>query len=396
MATTTKELRLQNRASVLREIVLRGTVTRGELAVVTRLSAATIANVVAGLLEEGLVREDGTQPSRGGRPSTVLAVRADGAAMLGVDVGERGVAVELFDLAMRRLDREFSEVPEREATPDQIRGVLDSAVTKILDRNPAAAERVIGIGLGLPGIVEDAGHGPDALLYAQSLGWDKVRVGDLVDARGLPVSADNGAKTLATAERWFGALRGVDDALVALLGRGVGLAILSDGRLARGSRSSAGEWGHTRVAMDGPPCRCGARGCLEAYVGAHAILERWRDRGAVVEGEGWRALSSLFDAARDGDAAARQTVDETLEILGVALANLVNLTNPATVLVGGWVGLLVMASEAERLEQHIRKAALRRPGSQFDLGLCRFEGDSVSMGAALLPLQQLILRPRDD
>lgn len=395
MATTTKELRLQNRATVLQEIVLRGSVTRGELANVTRLSAATVANVVVGLIDEGLVREDGTQPSRGGRPSAVLTVKADGAAMLGADVGERGVAVELFDLSMRLLDREFSEVPDREADPGQIRTALDAAVTAILARNADVGPRVIGLGLGLPGIVENADAGPDALLYAQSLGWDEVRVGDLVDARGLPVSAENGAKTLATAERWFGALRGVDDALVALLGRGVGLAILSEGRLTRGSRSSAGEWGHTRVGLDGPECRCGAHGCLEAYVGAHAILERWRDLGAVVEGEGWRALSALFDAAGAGDSVARRAVDETLDVLGVALANLVNLTNPSTVLVGGWVGLLIMASEAERLEMRIRDAALRRPGTQFDLGLCRFEGDSVSMGAALLPLQQLILRPRD-
>ena len=83
--------------------------------------------------------------------------------------------------------------------------------------------------------------------------------------------ADNGAKALAAAEMWFGSVRGVDHALVALLGRGVGLGIVTSGRLLRGSRSSAGEWGHTKVIANGRPCRCGGRGCLEAQVGADAL-----------------------------------------------------------------------------------------------------------------------------
>lgn len=82
----------------------------------------------------------------------------------------------------------------------------------------------------------------------------------------MPVYADNGAKTLAAAESWFGAARGARHAIVALIGRGIGAGVIAGGRVLRGYASSAGGWGHTKVAIDGPACHCGGRGCLEACV----------------------------------------------------------------------------------------------------------------------------------
>ncbi|GHS88365.1 sugar kinase [Actinomycetota bacterium] len=393
---TTRDVRRQNRANVLRTIVLSGTATRAQLAEACGLSPATVATVVTGLFGEGLLRDDGTVPSLGGRPITRLTIRPEGGHMMGADVGERGVAVELFDLAMNRLDREFREGPTREATPAEMRAALTSAVGALRDRHPEIEPTLIGLGLGLPGVVERPEAGRDAVLYAQSLGWSPMTVGDLYAGDDLVVSAENGAKTMATAELWFGALRGVDHALVALLGRGVGLGVVTDGRLMRGARSSAGEWGHTKLSVGGPVCRCGARGCLEAYVGAHAVLERWRGLGADNPGEGWRAMSALVEAAVAGDGPALTVVEETLDVLGVALGNLVNLTNPTKVVVGGWVGLLLMASFRTELENRVRAAALDRFGAQLSLELCRFEGDSVALGAALLPLGTLIDAPAQE
>ena len=398
MATsvTSKDLRTRNRSTVLREIVRSQEVTRGGLATACDLSTATITNVVGDLVREGLVEERGSVPSEGGRPIAKLGVRATGAYVLGADVGEKGVAVELFDLSMQRLDREFREGATREANPREVIEALRGAVRAIRARNPEAEARLIGIGLGLPGIVEDPegsheGHG--VVLHAQSLGWPALRLDEMLDAPGLEVFADNGAKALAVAEMWFGAAHGVQHAVVALLGRGIGLGIISAGQLLRGSASSAGEWGHTKIASGGHLCRCGARGCLETYVGADAVLERWRELGGDPEGSGWRALTSLVAHADDGDPAAVAALDETLDVLAMSLANLVNLTNPERIIVGGWVGLCLMRARGDVLEERTRALCLTRPGSQFSLQLCHFEGDAVALGAALLPLERLIERP---
>jgi predicted NBD/HSP70 family sugar kinase len=251
---------------------------------------------------------------------------------------------------------------------------------------------MVGLGLGLPGIVEvdEAGR---QMLYAQSQGWPAIAVTDLV-SHSIPIFAENGAKTQAMAEMWNGEARGVAEALVVLMGRGVGVGIISDGQLAHGSRSSAGEWGHVRIVHAGRLCRCGRHGCVEAYLGADSILAAWREAGGVFEGSGWRAVGDLLEAAEAGDPIASSVVDTVVAMLGSALGSLVNLTNPERVIIGGWVGLRLMESLAPRIEAAIRAEALDRPGGQFRLSASKFGGDTVALGAAILPLHAVLNQPR--
>jgi predicted NBD/HSP70 family sugar kinase len=388
---STADVRQRNRSQALRSIILSGQTTRATLARESGLSVASVTNLVSELISEGLVLEVGSMASGGGRPVTLLAPNPEGAYFLGADVGERGVAVELFDLSMNRVDREFRGGRETETAvliADDLREALDA----LRERNASAWEHVVGIGLGLPGIVES---GPDGaqVLYAQSLGWDPIAIPELISP-GIPVYAENGAKTLAMAELWDGAARGIDEALVVLLGRGVGLAIVSDGELAHGLTSSAGEWGHVKIVRNGRLCRCGGNGCIEAYLGADAILDRWREEGGEFEGSGWRAIGELLDADQAGDPVAARVVEELVATLGSALGSLINLTNPERVVVGGWVGLRLMETIADRMETAARAEALVRPGSQFSLHACRFGGDTVALGAAMMPLEALIAEPR--
>lgn len=386
-SATVSSLRQRNRGLVLTHVLQTGRTTRGDLARECGLSAASATNIVAELVAEGLVHETGSIASRGGRPITIVEPRPEGAYLVGADVGERGVAVELFDLTMTRADREFRGGRDDES-PETIAHDLDDALAALRARNPGPWASLVGVGLGLPGIVETDAGGAQTL-YAQSLGWDPVAVGDLVHA-DVPVYAENGAKTQAMAELWFGAARGVQHALVALLGRGVGLGIIADGRLQHGATSTAAEWGHTKIERGGALCRCGGRGCVEAYVGGDAILDAWRATGARFEGRGWNAVGQLLDAADTGDAAAATVVDDVVRTLGASLGSLVNLTNPQRIVVGGWVGLRLMERLSSRLLDAVRAEALVRPGSQIDLVAATFGGDGVAAGAAIMPLESLV------
>ncbi|KRE30562.1 ROK family transcriptional regulator [Agromyces sp. Soil535] len=387
---TVKSLRAQNRSAALAHLITAGSATRAEIAAVNGLSSASATNIVGDLIAEGLVAETGLLASQGGRPTSLLEPVPDGAYFIGADVGERGVAVELFDLTMSRVDREFRG-GRSEESPDAIGHDLTDAVEALRRRNLGRWPRVVGVGLGLPGIVETDASGAQTL-YAESLGWPPVPVRPLLD-HDLPIIAENGAKTQAKAEQWFGAARGVDHAVVALLGRGVGLGVIADGEVYRGHASSASEWGHVSLDRSGPVCRCGRRGCVEAFLGAQAILDRWAGLGGAFEGSGWGALGELLDAAEAGDGVARQVVDEVVANLGVALGGLVNLYNPERVIIGGWVGMRLMERLAERIETAARAAALRRPAEQFSLLPCTFGGDTVAIGAAVMPLESLVSAP---
>ena len=397
--STTRDLRRRNRSRVLRAILSGGETTRGHLASELRLSLGTVTNVVGDLILEGLIHEPGMIPSDGGRPTATLNVLPDGAYFIGADVGELGVTVELFDLTLNPVSRAFRDLPSRLATPEDLSGALTEAVDEVIDFI-GVPEKVYGVGLGLPGIVETVADrltptsGPKITIYAQSLNWPKTDLRSIYYRPDFPVFADNGAKTLAIAESWFGAAKGVDDVLIALVGRGIGLGIISGGRQLQGSASSAGEWGHTKITIGGPRCNCGQLGCLEAYVGGGGIARRWREAGARPSLNEEESLIQMIEAASSGDEIANRVLDETIELLGLGLSNLVNLFNPKLIVLGGWAGLKLAEHDISAISASTRFNSLARPGAQFELRPAEFGRDAVALGAALLAVESLIEKPR--
>jgi predicted NBD/HSP70 family sugar kinase len=395
--TTTRDLRKRNRSRVLRAIVRDGETTRGQLASSIGLSLATVTNVVGDLANEGLVHETGMLPSEGGRPTVTLSARAEGAYFIGADVGEHGVTVELFDLALEPVASVFHDLASHSNTPADISAALTAAIDEVVGK--AGVDSIYGVGLGVPGIVEATGDplhqdsSREITIYAQSLNWPATRLDAIYGRTDLPIFADNGAKTLATAESWFGAARDINDGLVALLGRGVGLGIVSGGRVLRGAASSAGEWGHTKISIGGPICNCGSRGCLESYVGGAGIARRWREAGATPSANEEKALGELLESARAGDIVATRVLDETIEILGLGLSNLVNLFNPERIVLGGWAGLALAGDALSQISAATRQRSLDRPGGQFDLVPAKLGRDAVALGAALLAVESLIEFP---
>jgi predicted NBD/HSP70 family sugar kinase len=167
--------------------------------------------------------------------------------------------------------------------------------------------------------------------HATYFGWHNLAFAQMVEERvGLPVIVDNDLNALTIAEHWFGSGRGVADFVVISLGRGVGMGMVLDGRLYRGSRGGAGEFGHTTVVPDGPLCVCGKRGCLEALISDPAIAQR----AAAALGR-TMSVQEAVHAALGGDAALQSIFASAGRTLGLAVANLVNVLNPALVIISG-------------------------------------------------------------
>ena len=275
---TVRDLRRHNRSVVLSRLFFDGPLSRFELSHLTGRSAATISNVAAELLEERLIVEAGRVESDG-RPRVLLRVNPTYGYVIGADVGETRVKIELFDLSMHRLATVEHPLSADGPDPVAVAGQVAAGLREVVQQAGVDETRVIGAGIGLTGVVE---YGPTALVHAQTIGWEAVPIEKLLRYCGttLALFFENGAKTEGQAEMWFGAGRGARHAVIALVGSGVGAAVITGGRAYRGHNSSAGEWGHTIVAYGGRACRCGARGCLEAYVGAGGILDRYHQARA--------------------------------------------------------------------------------------------------------------------
>ncbi|MFF0468595.1 ROK family protein [Micromonospora zamorensis] len=386
---TNRSVRLRNRSALLTKLFLDGPLTRQDLVRSTGLSQPAVSNVVADLIDEGLVAEAGAAESDGGRPSMLLRIAPRFAFVVGVDVGETRVRVELFDFAMTLLASiEYPLDPAR-TEPDLVAGHVVAGIDAVTGQARVAPGDVLGVGIGVSGVVE---QGAEAVVDAQALGWDRVPLERLIGAgTDLPLHIDNGAKTLGQAEMWFGAGRGARHAVFALVGSGVGASVVTNGATYRGASSSAGEWGHTTLVYGGRACRCGARGCLEAYVGAEAIIDRYREarRGRPVPGEDEESQIAALVAAAETSATARRVLDDTAGYLGAGVANLINLFNPERVVLGGWAAM-ALGDLLPAVREAAGRQALRQPYEQASIELCRLGVDAVALGAATLPIARFL------
>jgi len=275
----------------------------------------------------------------------------------------------------RILRRARFETPPR-PTPAQIVHRIAAAWSEVVE-GLAAADRPAAAGLAAPGPA-DAPRG--VLRQAFDWGWRDVPLAALTSAAiGVPVQLDNDVNACCLAEMRFGAAAGVQDFAWIQLSTGVGGGLVCAGRVYAGAAGLAGEVGHLVLEEDGPPCACGGRGCLQALVSGPAIARRYAERTGGAPG----AAPAVFAAAADGDPAAEEVLQAVARDLGRGLALVVNLLNPALLVLGGGVMESLQARlpavraalRARVIGQANREVAVRRSAVGYDAAL---------LGAAVL------------
>ena len=391
--STVLDVRRINRSTVLRQIYLGHAMSRQELSQHSGLSSASITNVVAELLEEGIVIEAGIEASQGGRPRSILSINPRYGYFIGVEVGDMLIRIELFDLTLHKIGAVGYPVVLSENQPEQVVEYIHQGVKAVLAEAGVTLENVLGIGVSVGGIVEQVEH---VFAYIPSWGWRSVPLATLLEERfHMPIYLENAAKVMAQAESLFGAGQGYEHVAVLLVATGIGAGIIADGSLFRGAINSAGEWGHTCIELDGRLCRCGSHGCLEAYAGAPGIIARLRElapqSSLLHHNDQERTLAAIVDAARDGDSVATRVLKDTAHYLGAGIANLINLFNPQLILLGGWVGMQIGEFILPELRQYAARYALKQPFDVTKIDLCQLGTDAVAMGAATLVLEHFFV-----
>lgn len=339
-------IRELNRSAILAFIWKRGPIARVEIAKALVLSPATVTVLTRDLVQEGLVREVAQAPSTGGRPAILLGLVAEAAHALGVKISSHrltAVRVSLDGEPIQLADRPFDA-----SAPDAVDRLVDELAS--LASGGGGQSRLLGIGLGVPGTVDQRRGGT---VESPILGWRALPLAARVQERlQLPILVDNDVNTLAVSERLYGRARAAEHSITITIGLGVGLGIIIGGEIYRGGLGGAGEFGHVRVLENGPLCYCGGRGCLESLVSDAALTAAGHEAGILDEGDGIDRLRELADG---GSAEAREIYARAGRILGRAVAGLVNVLSPELVLVSGegtqaWSHLEAAFEEALRAD----------------------------------------------
>ncbi|WP_066461299.1 ROK family transcriptional regulator [Sanguibacter suarezii] len=392
---SSRDIRSESRLDVLHALLSLGESNRNELARTTGLSPATVATVVSELIAEGLVEEAGLALGGTGRPTTTLRINRARGRIAGIDVAETYVSTHLFDAALAQVSSADVALDEHLTSPEYVVEGIIRSLKAATDEVGIELDSLLGVGVALPGLVQ--GKAGVTAVLAPHHSWSNIELLELLRERiAVPLVVENPLKAIATAELWLGRVRGASSMVTVNLGTGVGAGIVLEGRVLRGATNSAGEWGHSLLVYEGRGCRCGRRGCVEAYVGAPGIQETLREvdphHPLVVTDSQRDFIAALAAAMREQtpDVAVRETLDRTARYLGSALADLVAIINPELVLLTGWtawaLGDHLLPGTAAQLTAEAPEGA----AADLTLGVSTVRGNSVAIGMATLAFERFL------
>ena len=356
------QLKRGNRMALIRQLRVNPGQSRVDLAHALGLTKSTVSSLVRELVDEGwLVERDVIATGDIGRRPTPLFIDPTRLLLLGAQVGIGHVRVVLTSLTGEVLSARSVGYDTGQEVEACILALTRTLLAVAAQRG--GAQRIIGIGVGLPGGLDMA---RDQLVFAPHLHWHRAPVGALLRAAlqgtplsGAPVFMQNDADVAALGESEFNPSPTADPLLLVLVGEGVGAGLVVGGRLLTGARGLAGEVGHMVLQIDGPRCSCGRRGCAEALIGSRALLQQ------------------------DGDAPDPPALAKAGHYLGVLLQNLAVAYDPACIVLGGpavALGDALLAPVRATLRQYAQAARLPEPM----LRVSRFGADAIAVGAAAL------------
>jgi N-acetylglucosamine repressor len=331
--------------------------SRADLARLMGTRRGAISLLVNDLIAQGVLFEGAKGEAPRGRKPQFLYVDSRKRCVIAVDVRPTRTSYMVTDLLTEPLVGVSSFLTQPD--PGRFIKTLVTRLRRLLDDHKDLG-KCEGIGVVVPGMVDRAGA---CISFAPRLGWRDLPLRDLLAKEtGLPVFIENSGRACAIAQVW-GARREAgrrNDFVFLSVWDGLGVGYVVNGEVVRGRHNVAGEFGHTPLNVDGPPCACGANGCWEAYVSNIATLSRYfgrelSPRGPIPPEIASFTVDDLVVRARGGDSKALAALQQTARYLGLGLASVVNAADPACIFLGGEI-----IAAWDLLEGIVRKALAER------------------------------------
>lgn len=388
-------IRAINQFNILNSIRARRAVSRSEIADITGQSRASVTTITAQMIEKGLIFEKNTEVTgERGRNRVLLALNPDAAFVVGVKLAATKMSCAVCDMQGGIRSTVVREENFRRRNVDFITGFMEDIIHKAVADADLSINSISGVGVGVPGVVDsDTGTCHWSPLYEAG----EVPLRDrLYDRLNIKTFIENDANTLTLAHQWFGEGKGIDNFLVITIEEGVGMGIIANGQLFRGSRGFAGEMGHVTVDPEGEVCICGKKGCLATVLGGRAIVhqaERVAENGLWIrESNSEITFNEVVDAAKSGQRELTNILNKAGYTLGIGLSVLINIFNPEKIIISGQgveAGDLMFKAMSDAVYKHTFSDML----ALTKVVIPEWQYADWAKGAASLVLQELYKSP---
>ncbi|MDI3482017.1 MAG: hypothetical protein PWQ97_1672 [Tepidanaerobacteraceae bacterium] len=386
-----------NKSIVLNFIRKKGQISRADIAKKTGLNRSTVSALVDELISDGLIVEKGIGTSKGGRKPVILAINKEAGNIIGVDLGVNYILVVLVNLLGEIIRERRVNISAQNSVEKNIEMLL-GLIQEVLKNAPVALKGLLGIGIGVPGIVN---YEKGLVLMAPNLRWVNVGLKDIVEERfKVPVFIDNEANAGAIGEKWFGLGKKATNFVYVSAGIGVGTGIIINNELYRGSSGLAGEMGHMTIDMNGKACSCENLGCWEEYASEKALFRYLKEQSGSCGGNSKIDLKKIdemtvfdvVDTAKAGDPLAVSAFRWVGKHLGVGVANIVNTFNPDLVVIGNTIS---MAKDIiiEEITKEVQQRSFISRYSKVTIAPSQLNMHACAMGAVSLVMSKVFATP---
>ncbi len=396
-ASRPSDLKYENRAAILKYVYHRSITSKPDICKSLGMSKPTVSTLIDELVSENIlsILGRGSSTTQGGKRPLLYTFNATAGLVIALHVGVEKIRGALIDLKTDLHSR--IELSLRHTQVEDTLAAIYSVVNRLISHAKALETPILGIGVSAPGVVESQ---KGILVRAIHLeGWTEVPIGPRLESEfHLPVWVDNESRNTAMAEKWFGVGKNLNAFITVQTRDGIGTGIIQDGSTYRGLDSSAGEFGHTTIDMNGPLCRCGNRGCWELYASEHALLASTATNltshptsllaKRINTGEEL-TVQMMGDAYLEGDEFTVEQVTIYASRLAIGLVNLVNAFNPEAIILHD--NLPVFGPPfLDLLSSIVRKSALRSAANRVTIQYSEFLQDTVIIGAASLVIKEIV------
>ncbi|WP_106532380.1 ROK family protein [Planomicrobium soli] len=373
-----------NKSLVMEMIKNESPISRAAVASQTGLNKGTVSSLVADLMDDHLIYESGPGVSSGGRRPVMLLFNGSAGHSIGIDLGVNYLLGILTDLEGNIIEKK--ELNFKNHSYEEIEKKLFEVIDLLTSIAPPSPHGIIGIGVGVPGIVDTNG----SILLAPNLNWKNVNLKTVIETKyRLPVIIENEANAGAYGEKQFGVGQESENIIYVSAGIGIGVGLILNGSLYKGANGFSGELGHMTIQVDGPVCRCGNQGCWELYASEQALIAKAAQLNLPVPAKQELELTTLISLAENGNQEIITLFEEVGDLLGVGINNIINTFNPQQVIIGNRLASSNRWLE-ESLNKRVSKQALWFQQNDLQISFSELSTLSAALGVSAFSIENFI------